>query len=198
MGITQMVAYNAEKRQFLRRVNHTWVVTNDPMSASGASKQTLEFAVDAIRRDHPGDWMIMRRQDALKIRPNTPVPVARPVVSVVHGAERSAGSQEILEIIGRLETVISPARQRQLEEQLSVYDKTISEMYHYIECNQLNAARGYKAYKNLRKVLLDRRKIKNELSIIQRLRAGNICDAETLQKMSTRMWSPDIDAMMDA
>lgn len=56
-----------------------------------------------------------------------------------------------------------------LIEELSKYDRQKSDVEHYIELNtnKLNACDGYKAYKLLQDVLLKRRKIKDELQIIQ-------------------------------
>ena len=56
-----------------------------------------------------------------------------------------------------------------LSEELSKYDRQRTDIEHYIEFNtgKLNACDGYKAYKLLQDVLLQRRKVKDELQIIQ-------------------------------
>lgn len=56
-----------------------------------------------------------------------------------------------------------------LNEELSKYDRQRTDIEHYIEFNngKLNACDGYKAYKLLQDVLLQRRKVKDELQIIQ-------------------------------
>jgi hypothetical protein len=61
------------------------------------------------------------------------------------------------------------ARHLVLNEELSKYDRQRTDIEHYIEFNtgKLNACDGYKAYKLLQDVLLQRRKVKDELQIIQ-------------------------------
>lgn len=60
-------------------------------------------------------------------------------------------------------------RRAMLLEELSRYDRQRSDVEHYIELNtgKLNACEGYKAFKLLQDVLLDRRKVKDELQIVQ-------------------------------
>lgn len=54
-----------------------------------------------------------------------------------------------------------------LIEKLSKIDQEISDIYHYIEFNNLDAYKGFKAYKLLQETLIRRRKVKNELLKIQ-------------------------------
>lgn len=55
-----------------------------------------------------------------------------------------------------------------LNSALSTYDRQVTDVEHYIEFNagKLNAYEGYQAYKLLQDVLLERRKVKNELDMI--------------------------------
>lgn len=59
-----------------------------------------------------------------------------------------------------------------LTDELSKYDRQITDVEHYIEFNtgKLNACGGYKAYKLLQDVLIKRRTVKDELQIIQMVR----------------------------
>ena len=109
----------------------------------------------------------------------------------------SEGSQEILSLVSRLEAATSALRLQELVAQVGEYDKMVSEVYHYIEANQLNASQGYKAYRNLRKILLRRRAIKNELHIVKQFRSGNLPDSSQIDDFSKRLWSPDIEEMMN-
>ena len=52
---------------------------------------------------------------------------------------------------------------------LSDIDKEINDIYHYIEFSNLDAYRGWKAYKMLKDKLNERRRIKNNLSSATRL-----------------------------
>lgn len=54
-----------------------------------------------------------------------------------------------------------------LIEKLSKIDQEISDIYHYIEFNNLDAYKGFKAYKLLQSTLIRRREVKNELLRIQ-------------------------------
>lgn len=60
-------------------------------------------------------------------------------------------------------------RHAELLAELSKYDRQKTDIEHYIEFNagKFNACDGYKAYKMLQDVLLERRKVKDELEIIQ-------------------------------
>ena len=221
MGEIQMVAYNTQNGKFLKKKNNEWVLTDDISSASGYSKREMQLAVTRAKKTCPGDWMIVRRQDAMKLmrmpvsatsslaqmsvaeREDTPVftsllpDVKHPTnVAVVHECPRSEGSEEILSLMNRLEAATSANRLLELQAQVGEYDKMVMEIYHWFEANQLNASQGYKAYKNLRKVLLKRRALKNELHIVQKFRNGKLPDAAQIESSATRLWSPDIDALM--
>lgn len=56
-----------------------------------------------------------------------------------------------------------------LQEELSRQDRQITDVEHYIEFNigKLNAYEGYQAYKLLQDILIKRRKVKNELHILE-------------------------------
>lgn len=78
----------------------------------------------------------------------------------------------LAEAVGKLN-----CRHTALVEQLSKYDRQKSDVEHYIEFNsgKLNACDGYKAYKLLQDVLVERRKVKDELQIIQMVRDKMAC-----------------------
>lgn len=59
-------------------------------------------------------------------------------------------------------------RHTMLVDEQSRYDRQVTDVEHYIEFNagKLNACDGYKAYKLLQDVLVQRRKVKDELKII--------------------------------
>lgn len=60
-------------------------------------------------------------------------------------------------------------RHLELSDELSKYDRQVTDVEHYIEFNlgKLNARDGWKAYKLLQDVLVARRKVKDELQILQ-------------------------------
>lgn len=71
---------------------------------------------------------------------------------------------------------------KQLLDDLSVADQEISDIYHFIELNQLNVCEGYKAYKMLRDTLLSRRQIKNKLYILDQL--SMVCKDSNVAKQN--------------
>ncbi len=88
-------------------------------------------------------------------------------------------------------------RHRELVDQESKYDCQKTDIEHYIEFNagKLNACDGYKAYKLLQDVLLERRKVKDELQIIQvvrdRMNAEDIANVEVkIKELEARTYKP--------
>ena len=216
MGEIQMVAYNTQTGHFLKKHNNTWVPTSEFKSASGYPMREMQLAVAKAKTNYPGNWMIMRRQDADKMS-RRQIPIPKPaaqeeptpvITSLLPGVEHpskvdvlstcpsSEGSQQIFSLVSRLEAATSASRLQELQAQVTEYDKMVLEIYHYIEANQLNAAKGYKAYRNLRQVLLRRRAIKNELHIVRKFRNGSFPDSAQIEDFSQRLWSPDIEEMM--
>lgn len=99
-----------------------------------------------------------------------------------------AGSSEY--IVSVLSDAVSKLNHRHaiLVEEMSKYDRQRSDVEHYIEFNmgKLNACDGYKAYKLLQNVLVERRKVKDELTIIQAVR-DRIEFPEELAKIDTHV-----------
>lgn len=88
-------------------------------------------------------------------------------------------------------------RHQELVAQESKYDCKKTDIEHYIEFNagKLNACDGYKAYKLLQDTLLERRKIKDELQIIQvvidRMNAEDIANVEQkIKELEARTYKP--------
>lgn len=101
-------------------------------------------------------------------------PVAKPTV-------KSINSDDSLfeEVITKLKAVNSAnfdKAQNILCEQQKEIDQEISDIYHYIEFNALNAADGYKAYKMLHEKLQKRRVIKDDYSKFQILTNSKVSD----------------------
>lgn len=63
-------------------------------------------------------------------------------------------------------------RHTALVDEQSKYDRQVTDVEHYIEFNagRLNAFEGFKAYKMLQDILVQRRKVKDELQIINMVR----------------------------
>ena len=73
-------------------------------------------------------------------------------------------------------------RQNELQQQLSNVDKKLCDIMHCAELYDLDACRGYKLYKILKKTRIERREIKNELHAIN----------ETLSKVSVKSLNASI------
>lgn len=88
-------------------------------------------------------------------------------------------------------------RHQELVDRESKYDCQKTDIEHYIEFNagKLNACDGYKAYKLLQDTLLERRRIKDELQIIQvvrdRMNAEDIANVEQkIKELEARTYKP--------
>ena len=89
-------------------------------------------------------------------------------------------------------------RKYELVQQLSKVDQELSDVNHYIEFCNLNAAQGYKAYKMIKDRRIKRRSIKNELQILEIILSKKISETATneIQKaiagMDQRTYEPRI------
>lgn len=88
-------------------------------------------------------------------------------------------------------------RHQELAEEQSKFDGQVTDIEHYIEFNagKLNACSGYKAYKLLQDVLVQRRKVKDELQIIQvvrdRMNVEDIANVEQkIKELEARVYKP--------
>lgn len=89
-------------------------------------------------------------------------------------------------------------RKEELTDQLSQVDKELSDINHYIEFVNLNAAQGYKAYKMIKDRRIIRRSIKNELEVLNIILGKKISETATdeIQKaisgMDKRTYEPRV------
>ena len=89
-------------------------------------------------------------------------------------------------------------RKDNLLSQLSKIDQELSDINHYIEFVNLNAAQGYKAYKMIKDRRIIRRSIKNELDVINIILGKKISETATdeIQKaisgMDKRTYEPRV------
>lgn len=89
-------------------------------------------------------------------------------------------------------------RKDELLSQLSKVDQELSDINHYIEFCNLNAAQGYKAYKMIKDRRIIRRSIKNELDVLNIILSKKISETATdeIQKaisgMDKRKYEPRV------
>jgi len=130
----------------------------------------------------------------------------KPPVGVMKKATQPAKSEDTPEVGASryIVSVLADAaaklnkRHEVLSEELSKFDRQMTDIEHYIEFNvgKLNASDGYRAYKLLQDVLLKRRKVKDELLIIDAARSrialpDELANIETeVQKLESRKYKP--------
>ena len=95
-------------------------------------------------------------------------------------------------------------RKEELCKQLSNVDKELTDINHYIEFCNLNAAQGYKAYKMIKERRIKRRIIKNELSVVDVILEKKISDSiideieKVINGLNERTYTPRIlDELFD-
>ena len=94
-------------------------------------------------------------------------------------------------------------KSKTLNVSLSVVDKEIVDLEHYIELSYLNAAEGYKAFKMLQNKLIQRRHIKDQMDIINQMAAkGMNSTAFTdmtnyIEQLESRCYFPRTDILVD-
>ena len=117
------------------------------------------------------------------------------VVTSLHSSP-SESSKYIISVLSEAVSKLN-VRHQELAEQQSKFDGRVTDIEHYIEFNtgKLNACDGYKAYKLLQETLLERRKIKDELQMIQvvrdKMNAEDIANVEQkISELEARVYKP--------
>lgn len=72
---------------------------------------------------------------------------------------------DIKQIIELLDSIDD--KYNELPEKQSEIDSKISDIYHYIESSTMNSKNSYRVVKELKKLLLERRELKKEQSVLQ-------------------------------
>ena len=89
-------------------------------------------------------------------------------------------------------------RKKELCQELSLVDKELCDIFHYIEFCNLNAAQGYKAYKMVKERRIIRRKIKDEISILDIILDQKVSQTvkntvkRNAEKMDKRTYEPRV------
>ena len=89
-------------------------------------------------------------------------------------------------------------RKEELCAELSFVERELSDINHYIEFCNLNAAQGWKAYKMIKERRIKRRSIKNEIQILNIILDKKISDTvtneilESMSKMDKRTYEPRV------
>lgn len=123
--------------------------------------------------------------------------------TVQENTERVSTAENIQRWINKIDGLNGLAtealhRKDELVQQLSKVDQELSDVNHYIEFCNLNAAQGYKAYKMIKDRRIKRRSIKNELQVVDIILSKKICETATdeIQKaiagMDQRTYEPRV------
>lgn len=112
----------------------------------------------------------------------------------------SENIQKWLDKIADLNGLASEAnnRKEELNNELSLVDKELCDILHYIEFCNLNAAQGWKASKMIKERRIKRRSIKNELNVIDIILGKRISETmvdeinKTVHGMDKRTYEPRV------
>lgn len=124
-------------------------------------------------------------------------------IDIRNNTENAATMENIqiwLDKLSNLNGIESDAQKRKDElcQKLSSVDKELSDIHHYIEFCNLNAAQGYKAYKMIKERRAKRRTIKNELVVVNMILSKNLGDSivkdieDAIHKLDNRQYEPRI------
>lgn len=213
------VALCAVKRKYLKITACGYYTTTNASDAFRDTQDQVARRIEVLRNAgvQMQEFMIMRSKDASKIVPG----LGRPVVELIYstsidlskpipgkeGASRKLGTalttkpsestERLIAAASALSELVSSDRKKELSSQLSALDKRLVDAYHYIEVSNLNAAKGYQAYRALREILVERRKVKNELTVVNRIRQCGVRDMERTKELAVRAWDPCTDILVE-
>lgn len=123
-----------------------------------------------------------------------------PVVTKSHVSKIADKSlfDDVIDHIRKVDAANFNKEHEILAQKLSIVDREICDITHYIEFNRLSAAKGYEAYKMLQNKLLERRVIKDDFAKFQMLSEAKVSDIfdGTLEKklsaLDTKMYTPRV------
>lgn len=115
-----------------------------------------------------------------------------PVITMQPTKNPGTNDEDIYRRIEELQ-VLCQGRDMQARQDMSDADKELTDMYHFIEFSNFNAAQGYQAYKMMRETLLNRRKAKDEHEALSTL--NNLIETTlkiAAKKVPQRTYTPRI------
>jgi hypothetical protein len=188
------VITDAEKKVWVCKDKNSYTLSTDPNKAHIFENKTVASSVfksslPKMVKSRVTDVKAVKLQVCDENRPE--------MVSQPQEMPEIGSSKYIVSVISDAIAKLN-ARYVALSEELSKYDRQRSDVEHYIEFNtgKLNASEGYKAFKLLQDVLLERRKVKDELQIVQvaldRIAAPDeLAHIDTkVKELETRQYTP--------
>ena len=213
------VAIHMRDNAYLRKSKTGWVTTSNITAAYvHPAKRQIEDTMTFLQNkgvDMTG-WSIADTKSAAKLirnrggavktlyeisdanRIEQPVAKKAPLplsCAVNQPLPSSDYANKLMDKVDQIHVLISDTYMSELSAKLSEADKLVVDIYHYIEATNFNACQGYKLCKKLQKALVERRKIKNEYTLINRVRQCNIPTRSHLQNLAERQWQPQVDIL---
>lgn len=187
--MTKYVIANPDKTIWVCRDKTSYTLTTDKVRAlvfESESNANMVFKSNLSKLIKSKGVVVQMLEEVVS------KPKVKPTVSPDIGS-----SKYIISVLSEAVAKLNCRHQELVDEQ-SRFDRQVTDIEHYIEFNigKLNACSGYKAYKLLQDVLVQRRKIKDELQIIQVVRdkigyPEEVADIETkVQELETRHYEP--------
>ena len=170
-------------RFIYRNHNNKFVPTSSEVMADIYSKEKAE---NIYNNSIP---KALKRKFYLKEYYNPPK-IIKKVDKEKHNAEDTTYSDDIKQWLDKIDTLNglveqASIRQEELIKKLSNIDQELSDVFHYIEFCDLNAAQGYNAYKMIKERRMKRRIIKNELELVSAIsnKKVTVCMESEIEKI---------------
>lgn len=196
------MAYDQQNDMYLVLAGTSWVPSKRRDLVKPSSKEKLERMINQVSKAYDGHFDIVPVSDpapsALSVfdpalnRVNEKNPT-KPKVSVVHNMEVDKPIQLLIEAIDVLVTAAEQADATSYSNAQSKIDLEISRLYHRIETGKPDAVEMVKTYKQLKELLLERRKIKNALAVLLYIHSNpglilTRMGLEKIRSLSDRAW----------
>ena len=196
------MAYDQQNDMYLVLAGTSWVPSKRRDLVKPSSKEKLERMINQVSKAYDGHFDIVPVSDpapsALSVfdpalnRANEKNP-PKPKVSVVHNMEVDKPIQFLIEAIDMLVTAAEQADATSYSNAQSKIDLEISRLYHRIETGKPDAVEMVKIYKQLKELLLERRKIKNALAVLLYIHSNpglilTRMGLEKIRSLSDRAW----------
>lgn len=196
------MAYDQQNDMYLVLAGTSWVPSKRRDLVKPSSKEKLERMINQVSKAYDGHFDIVPVSDpapsALSVfdpaldRVNEKNP-PKPKVSVVHNMEVDKPIQLLIEAIDVLVTAAEQTDAASYSNAQSKIDLEISRLYHRIETGKTDAVEMVKTYKQLKELLLERRKIKNALAVLLYIHSNpglilTRMGLEKIRSLSDRAW----------
>lgn len=165
------MAYDKQNDMYLVVAGTSWVPSKRRDLVRPSSKEKLERMINQVSKAYDGHFDIVPVSSdlpaqKLALEPMNDKKPPKPKVSVVHNMEVDKPIQLLIEAIDVMVTAAEQADATSYSNAQSEIDLEISRLYHRIETGRPDAVEMVKTYKQLKELLLERRKIKNALAVL--------------------------------